>query len=440
MSPDRRRTILTLALPIIGGMTSQNIMNLVDTAMVGSLGANALAAVGIAGFANFMCISIILGLSTAVQATAARRKGEGNEAIMAGPLNGGLLLAVAIGLPLSILFYFLTPWLFPYLVDDPAVQPLGTDYLQVRLIGMIFVGMNFAFRGYWNGISMPQLYFRTLLIMNVLNVCLNYVLIYGHAGVPALGVYGAGLGTTLSLAAGTAIYFFLGHRHASAHSFLHALPSKDVLVNMLRLSIPSSIQQFFFAAGLTALFWIIGKVGTAELAAGNVLVNIMLVALLPGIALGLTAATLAGQAMGKGNIADAKQWGWDVSKIGFYLLALLGLPMVVVPELLLSVFIHEPETMQLAIWPLRIIGLFIAFDGVGMILMNALFGVGASKAVMQVSLLMQWCVFLPLAWLIGPVWGGGLMAIWLLQVAYRAIQVGIFSHIWRKGNWQSIKV
>lgn len=100
MSPDRRRTILTLALPIIGGMTSQNIMNLVDTAMVGSLGANALAAVGIAGFANFMCFSIILGLSTAVQATAARRKGEGNEAIMAGPLNGGLLLAVAIGLPL----------------------------------------------------------------------------------------------------------------------------------------------------------------------------------------------------------------------------------------------------------------------------------------------------------------------------------------------------
>ncbi|WP_340675264.1 MATE family efflux transporter [Paraperlucidibaca sp.] len=440
MSPDRRRTILTLALPIIGGMTSQNIMNLVDTAMVGSLGANALAAVGIAGFANFMCISIILGLSTAVQATAARRKGEGNEAIMAGPLNGGLLLAVAIGLPLSILFYLLTPWLFPYLVDDLAVQPLGTEYLQVRLIGMIFVGMNFAFRGYWNGISMPQLYFRTLLIMNVLNICLNYVLIYGHAGVPALGVYGAGLGTTLSLATGTAIYFFLGHRHASAHSFLHALPSKNVLISMLRLSIPSSIQQFFFAAGLTALFWIIGKVGTAELAAGNVLVNIMLVALLPGIALGLTAATLAGQAMGKGNIADAKQWGWDVSKIGFYLLAVLGIPMVVVPELLLSVFIHETETMQLAIWPLRIIGLFIAFDGVGMILMNALFGVGASKAVMQVSLLMQWCVFLPLAWLIGPVWGGGLMAIWLLQVAYRAIQVGIFSHIWRKGNWQSIKV
>ena len=114
--------------------------------------------------------------------------------------------------------------------------------------------------------------------------------------------------------------------------------------------------------------------------------------------------------------------------------------MVIVPELLLSVFIHEPETMQLAIWPLRLIGLFIAFDGVGMILMNALFGVGASKAVMQVSMLMQWCVFLPLAWLIGPVWGGGLMAIWLLQVAYRAIQVGIFGHIWRKGNWQSIKV
>ena len=440
MSPDRRRTILILALPIIGGMTSQNIMNLVDTAMVGSLGANALAAVGIAGFANFMCISVILGLSTAVQATSARRKGEGNEAVMAASLNGGLLLAVAIGLPLSVLFYLLTPWLFPYLVTDPAVQPLGIEYLQVRLIGMIFVGMNFAFRGYWNGISMPKLYFRTLLTMNMLNIVLNYILINGHAGFPALGVYGAGLGTTLSLVVGTALYFYLGHRHASAHGFLHALPSKHVLINMLRLSIPSSIQQFFFAAGLTSLFWIIGQVGTPELAAGNVLVNIMLVALLPSIALGLTAATLAAQAMGKGDLADAKQWGWDVSKVGFVLLSVLGIPMVIAPELLLSAFIHDPEVMQLAIWPLRAIGLFIAIDGVGMILLNALLGVGDSKAVMKVSLTMQWGVFLPIAWFVGPVCGGGLLAIWLLQIAYRALQVGIFSHIWRKGHWQDIKV
>lgn len=440
MTPERRNTILALALPIIGGMTSQNIMNLVDTAMVGSLGAEALAAVGIAGFANFMCIAIVLGLGSGVQAIAARRKGEGNEAVMAWTLNGGLLLAIAIGLPLSILLYSLTPWFFPYLVADPAVHSLGTEYLQVRLIGMIAVGMNFAFRGYWNGVSLPRLYFRTLLIMNGLNIVLNYVFIYGHLGSPALGVYGAGLGTTVSLFVGTTIYFFLGFRHASAHGFLHGLPSKAVIANMLRLSIPSSIQQFFFAAGLTAFFWIIGRIGTPELAAGNVLVNIMLVALLPGLGLGLAAATLSGQALGRGDLADAKQWGWDVSKIGFCLLLILGLPMVIMPEALLAVFIHEPDTIALAVWPLRIVGLFIAIDGIGMILMNSLLGVGASKLVMQVSLIMQWGVFLPIAWLIGPVLGGGLLAVWIAQFIYRLVQVMIFARLWQKGGWQRIRV
>lgn len=440
MTPERRNTILALALPIIGGMTSQNIMNLVDTAMVGSLGAEALAAVGIAGFANFMCIAIVLGLGSGVQAIAARRKGEGNDAVMAWSLNGGLLLAVVIGLPLSILLYALTPWFFPYLVADPAVHSLGTEYLQVRLIGMIAVGMNFAFRGYWNGASLPRLYFRTLLIMNGLNIVLNYVFIYGHLGFPALGVYGAGLGTTVSLFVGTTIYFFLGFRHASAHGFLHGLPSKAVIANMLRLSIPSSIQQFFFAAGLTAFFWIIGRIGTPELAAGNVLVNIMLVALLPGLGLGLAAATLSGQALGRGDLADAKQWGWDVSKIGFCLLLILGLPMIIMPESLLAVFIQEPDTIALAVWPLRIVGLFIAIDGIGMILMNSLLGVGASKLVMKVSLIMQWGVFLPIAWLIGPVLGGGLLAVWIAQFIYRLVQVMIFARSWQKGSWQRIRV
>jgi len=440
MSPERRHTILALALPIIGGMTSQNILNLIDTAMVGVLGPNALAAVGIGGFANFMCIALILGLSAGVQAIASRRKGEGNEDIMAWSLNGGLFLALVVGLPLSILMYWLAPYFFPYLVADPAVHPLGADYLQMRLIGMVAVGMNFAFRGYWNGVSMSKLYLRTLLIMHVVNVALNYLLIFGKFGFPEMGVMGAGLGTTISLFVGTAVYFFLGFRHAKDNGFMHGLPTKDVLSSMIRISLPSSIQQFFFAAGLTAMFWIIGRTGTLELAAGSVLVNIMLVAILPGIGFGLAAASLAGQALGRGDVADAKQWGWDVSKMGFVILFCLGLPMLLFPDFLLSAFLHDQETLDLARLPLRLVGVFIAFDGIGMILMNCLAGVGASKSVMQVSLVMQWLVFMPIAWLVGPVLGGGLLAVWLAQFGYRAIQAGIFAYLWHGERWQSIKV
>ena len=98
---DRRNRIFGLALPIIGGMVSQNLLNLVDTGFVSRLGDEALAAVGQGSFANFMCVAFITGLAPGVQATAARRKGEGKDDETAVPLNGGLVLATGLGVPLA---------------------------------------------------------------------------------------------------------------------------------------------------------------------------------------------------------------------------------------------------------------------------------------------------------------------------------------------------
>ena len=115
----RRRRILGLALPIIGGMASQNVLNLVDTAMVGVLGASALAAVGLGSFANFMASAFITGLSAGVQAMASRRLGEGRESESAVPLNGGLLLAGGLALPLSAVLILNADTLFSFLEMAP---------------------------------------------------------------------------------------------------------------------------------------------------------------------------------------------------------------------------------------------------------------------------------------------------------------------------------
>jgi putative MATE family efflux protein len=440
MTSTRFNKIFALALPIIGGMMSQNILNLVDTAFVGRLGDAALAAVGLGGFANFMAIAFITGLSSGVQAIAARRKGEGKDGEMAVGLNGGLLLALGIGLPLTLILFLAAPFLFPLLNPDPAVIELGVPYWQARLAGMVFVGANFCFRGYWNGVSQSGYYMRTLLLMHALNIFFNYALIFGNFGFPEMGATGAGIGTSLSVVFGSAYYFYLGLRHARPNGFLEGIPTKEQFANMLRLAVPSSIQTFFFAAGLTAMYWIIGQVGTRELAAANVLVNIMLVCILPAIGLGLAAASLAGQALGSGDAKDAKAWGWDVTKVGFIFLALLGTPMWLSTEPVLSIFIKDIDTIAVASLPLKMVGWFIAFDGIGLILMNALLGVGAAKAVMKVSIGLQWGLFLPLAWLVGPVLGGGLIAVWVAQFGYRALQAVIFARLWQQAKWQHIKV
>ncbi len=441
LSPNPRRArIWSLALPIIGGMMSQNIMNLVDTGMVAYLGDAALAAVGMGGFASFVAMSLILGISVGVQATAARRKGQGRYDEMAVALNAGLLVVVCVAPLFSVILYQAVPTFYPLLVSDPEVVALGTPYLQIRVLSIIFVASNFAFRGYWNAVDRSRLYMFTLLIMHACNIFLNYVLIFGKLGFPELGVTGAGIGTAVSTAIGTGTYVFLGFKYARAEGFVQQLPARGDVVQIVRLSLPSGIQQFFFSAGMTTMYWIIAQIGTAELAAANVLINLTLVALLPGMALGIAAATLVGQALGRGDPIDAKRWAWDVVKVGVVLLGVLGAPMWLVPDLLLGIFLHDPATLDVARAPMQLIGATMALEAVGIVLMHSLLGAGDVHRVMRISISCQWFYFLPLAYLFGPVLGYGLIDVWLLNISYRAVLACVFALLWNRGRWMTIKV
>ncbi len=421
-------------------MLSQNVLNVVDTAMVGSLGDVALAATGQGSFLNFMAIAFVTGLSAGVQAMAARRKGEGREGELAVPLNGGLLLAVALAVPSSALLVSLAPWLFSLVNDDPAVVLAGTPYLQARLTAMTAAGMNFAWRGYYNGIGRSMVYLRTIVAMHVANIFFNWVFIYGHLGVPALGATGAGVASAIATWFGCAWYFVQGLANARRSGFLRGLPDLLTMKTMLRLAIPSGVQQLFFAAGYTVIFWIVASVGTPELAAANVLITLTLVAILPGMGLGLAGASLVGQALGRGDPDDAAAWGWDVALLACVVLGLLGLPGLLLPDLVLTPFLHDAQTLALARGPLRLMAALIAVDGVGLVLMNALLGAGDNRRVMLVSVGIQWGVAVPAAWLLGPVAGFGLMGVWVAMVGYRVLWAAIFAALWRGGRWAAIAV
>jgi putative MATE family efflux protein len=421
-------------------MTSQNILNLVDTWLVGGLGAAALAACGLANFLNFMAVAAITGLSTAVQAMAARRVGEGRLSETAIPLNGGLLVSLAVGVPLSAVLIVLAPWFFPAMVDDPAVAEAGVPYLQWRLVAVALVGMNFSFRGYWSAVKLAKLYLYTLLWMHALNILFSWTLIYGKFGFPALGTAGAGIGTSLAIAVGTATYFWHASRHARGHGFLHGLPSGEQIRNLLRIGMPTCIQQLLFSGGFTMLFWIVGQIGTPELAVVNVLVNVTLLAVLPGIGFGLAATTLVSQALGRKEPQDAHRWAWDVYKVASYLFVALAVPMMLMPGPILAFFLRDPHLVEIGRLPLQLVGLGILFDGLGLIMMHALLGAGATGLVMKVSVGFQWLLFLPAAWLLGPQFGMGLTAVWLGMTIYRALQSGVFVAAWQKRDWVHIRL
>lgn len=437
----RLKTIMALAVPIIGGMVSQNLLNLIDTLMVSRLGKHALAAVGLASQLNFLSIAFITGLSAGVQAMVARRKGEGREHEAAVPLNGGLLLVLCIGVPLSVGLILAAPYLFPLLADDPDVVAIGTRYYQMRLIAVVAVGANFAFRGFWNGMGMSWVYLWTLIVMHVSNIAISYVLIFGKLGLPALGATGAGLGTALGGFIGTATYFVLGWGRLRRAGFLRKIPSWDTMRSMLRLSVPSGAQQTLYALGFTVLFAIVNLLGPDAGAAANVLLNITLVAILPGLGLGLASASLVGQALGRGQPVDAMRWGWDVARVAVMICGTLGLGIALFPHELLHLFLgHQPEVLAIALTPLRLVGLTVAVDAIGVVLLTSMMGAGATLMALVVSTTLQWAVFLPVAYLVGPRLRLGLIGIWTAQVSYRALQSVVLAALWRSGRWSRIRV
>ena len=443
MSDSRGRAgrILAIGIPILGGMGSSALLSLVDAAMVGWLGSAELAAVGLGSFASWIYLGFFQGLTIAVQALVSRRVGQGRIGEAGASLNAALLLLVAVAPASAAILWVATPSLFALLNDDPAVLAAGVPYLRWVIAQSLFMGAIHAFNGFWNGIGRSRMYIAPLVVMHVTNAALAYVLIFGHLGLPAMGTEGAGLATSLASVVGCALYLVLAHRHARSLGFMRARPTRDEFGAVVRLAVPGGLQQLFDTLALTLMYRIVGSIGTVELAAYAVLINLVGLVGLPAFALGSAGAALVGQALGRGNIDDAARWAWDVMRVGAMGLALIGVPFWLAPDLLLSIWLHEESAVDVARTPMRILGAMIVFNGVGYMLAAMLNGAGDVRRVTWVNLITQWLWLLPGAWLLGPVLGGGLLGVWCMhQFGFRALQSLIYVLIWRTRRWAHVQL
>ena len=437
---NRLRQIFFLSMPIIGGMISQNIMNIADTAMVGHLGATALAAVGIASFAVFMSQALVLGLSSGVQAIASRRAGEKNIHLAGISLYSGIILSIVFGLALFCLVYPFIPFFFSYLNSDLEVAVLGSSYWEIRMFSIIFMGINYSYRGYFNGISQPKYYMFSLLFIHALNIVLNYLLIFGNFGFPEMGTDGAAIASTIATGAGTAMYFYMSVFGLKHLQLFKVKPTKSDIVSVLKLTIPSGFQQLLIAIGISSLFWMVGRLGVTEVAALNILITILMLCILPGFGFGMAAATLVGTSLGEHNKEEAKQWAYDVVKVGGLVTLIIGIILALSAEWILYFFTNDIDTIQTAMLPLQATGGIIFIDVMGVIMMNALLGSGDVQVVLKTSLMSQWLFFFPIALVAVLFYHPSLLVVWLMFSFSRLGQGIIFGFLWWQGRWGTAKL
>lgn len=438
---NRQKIIIGLGLPIIAGMLSQSLLNLVDAVLVGQLGEASLAGVGIGGYANFLAISLILGLSSGVQTLVARHQGEGQNDHAASPVHWGLLISLIFALPISCVLIYYSGSIVSLMTEDSAVQDISEAYFDYRTAAMLAIGLNLSFRGWWNGTKRPATYFKVLIATHLLNVIISYCLIFGELGLPRLGAPGAGLGTAIALYIGALLNAVMVYKDAKTNGlFKFCTQQASSIYRVIKLAIPHSIQQFFLALAICILIWIIGQLGTSEQAIAHVLINLSLFLILPAVGFGVACTSLVSHSIGEDNYQEAARWGWDVIVTALVCISLLSIPLVIFPEAVLSAFLQSEQLIDIAVLPLQLTALAICLDAAAIVLTQALLGVGANRSVLLISTFGQWCFFLPLAWLFGPILGFGLLGIWIVQIVHRLLSSAIFIRIWSQQHWQKVKI
>jgi multidrug resistance protein, MATE family len=437
---ERIRTILKLAFPISLAQSSTLSMALIDLAMVGRLGNKAVAALGLSVFSNTFILASMDGLNSSIRGIVARRRGESSTEAKCAPLNAGLLIAVMVGTPLVIICCLLSSFLFSLISSEPDVTKVGIPFFRVLCFGIPAAGMHNAFNGHWTGIEKPRVYTSIVFFMTSLNAFLNYMLIFGHFGAPAMGATGAAISTAISLYAGVVINCLIVYFRFRNDGFLTAKPERSLVMRIIRLGLPINVAAFFGASGYVIFLKMVGQVGTAELAGANVLVRVTMILNIVAISIGMATATLVSRTVGEGDPVGATEWGWAAGKLGIIGLTLAGLPVLLFPTVFLSVFLSDAHTMSIANAPLRIEGAMAGILSLSYIFAFTLNSLGDGKRIMIVYLSTQWLILLPMAWLVGPHLHYGLLQLWLVQMAYGVVATVLITGLWINGNWKTIKI
>lgn len=236
------------------------------------------------------------------------------------------------------------------------------------------------------------------------------------------------------------MYFVMGLIMARDNGFLKKIPDKEMFRTLIRLAFPTAIQHTFFAGGILVVLWIIGLIGTMELAASQIITMLMLVGILPGVGMGLSATSLVSQALGKDDPDDAERWGWEITGMTVTILLLIGIPMVLFPLGMLKLFTTAPEVHAVGKVPLQMTGAILGIEAIMIVCSKALIGAGDNTRVMFTAIALQWGIYLPLAYLAGPIMGMGLTGVWMAQLIYKIIGGVVYALMWRNRKWAGIKI
>ena len=441
-------------------------MSLVDVAMVGHLGPEALAATGMGGMLAWGALSIVLGIRTSVQTITSRRLGQKKTKECINALINGFILASAYAIPVSILGYSYGYLIIPFFIDDTLTTPIATSYFSISSIGIFFNALSFVFQGFYTGIEKTKIHLNVTILSNVINAYFNAGLIYGKQGLvnvlglekiyffdfskfwfwadfEGMGVSGAAIGTLISSIWMMLHYFYYLNKQdviRQNKGFLNAGINVKMLKKQVSLSFPMGIQEMMIAIGYSIFYKIMSIIGIVELATTQLLFTIMHASFMPAMGVGQACATLVGKYMGSKEIEKSEQSIKESLRIAEYIMGTMGLFFIFFSKPILMIFTTDPDIINLGVWGLRLIGFLQFVDAVCFTLFLALTGAGNTLFPALVESSLIWGFMLPVSYYAGVVLNIGFKAPFVVFAVYLFLMAFILSIKVAKGDWKEIEV
>lgn len=441
-------------------------MSLVDVAMVGHLGPEALAATGMGGMLAWGALSIVLGIRTSVQTITSRRLGQKKTKECINALINGFILASAYALPISILGYSYGYLIIPLFINDTLTTPIAISYFSISSIGIFFNALSFVFQGFYTGIEKTKIHLNVTIVSNVINAYLNAGLIYGKQGLvnvlglektsffdfsnlwfwadfDGMGVSGAAIGTLISSIWMMLHYFYYLNKQDIVRQnkgFLSTGINVIMLKKQVSLSFPMGIQEMMIAIGYSIFYKIMSIIGIVELATTQLLFTIMHASFMPAMGVGQACATLVGKYMGSKEIEKSEQSIKESLRIAEYIMGTMGLFFIFFSKPILMIFTTDPDIINLGVWGLRLIGFLQFIDAVCFTLFLALTGAGNTLFPALVESSLIWGFMLPVSYYAGVVLSIGFKAPFVAFAVYLFLMAFILSIKVAKGDWKEIEV
>jgi putative MATE family efflux protein len=436
--PKKHKKVLKLSIPAAINSLLDMLQVITDLIMVGRISAFAVAAVGL-GLQSLMFIFAILTvLHVGTSALLSRFVGANTISRASTALSTLLYFAFFLSLPIMILWYFVAPSIYIWFNTAPELIFLGTQYVQILtwMLPFIFVKLVFVTALNASGDTKTPMYVKISSI--ILNIFLNYLLIFGNLGFPELGVQGAGIATVIVNIIELSIYIWLYSKGKMLYIPLCHY-SHILLKRALKVGIPASFERTLTFGSFMLFTMVIADYGTEVLAGYQIGLRIEGLAFMPGIGFTIAAMTLMGQGLGAKKPLQAKEDVVLILKYTVGLMFFLSFFMIFVPEKIVWIFTDDVQTIAEASLYLQIVGLSQIPLAFNFVLSGALRGAGDSKRTLKINLISLWFVrilpALALSWYFQEV-----MFVYFAMIADTFVKAIWLWYTFQRGEWQKLKI